>query len=158
MTARRNHGMTNPAKSLTNPPIPLGTPTSRRPPPGNADVPVGTLLGTPTSRRHDEWKHNEKAGTASRSCLPHWPTRRRRPQVPTGTSALPGRSRMFTLWSIAGVGVGAKEELDVGDTGHKAVQAVLFICEQGVGRNDDFPPRIPDTAADEAAVGEFCRH
>jgi hypothetical protein len=40
----------------------LGTPTSRRHPPGNADVTsapswerrrrVGTLLGTPTSRRH----------------------------------------------------------------------------------------------------------
>ena len=47
MTARRNHGMTNPAKSLTNPPIPPGTPTSRRHlwerrrlvgTPGNADV------------------------------------------------------------------------------------------------------------------------
>ena len=88
MTARRNHGMTNPAKSLTNPPIPPGTPTSRRHP-GECRRP----------RRHGEWKHNEKAGTSSRRtssriCLPHWPTRRRRPQVPTGTSALPETSAL----------------------------------------------------------------
>jgi hypothetical protein len=83
---------------------------------GNADVSSAPSLGTPTSRRHPgecrrprrhgEWKHNEKAGTASRSCLSHWPTRRRRPQGADETSALPdvgapralpGRSRMFTL-------------------------------------------------------------
>ena len=72
MTARRNHGMTNPAKSLTNPPIPPGTPTSRRHPPGNADVPSAPLgtptsrrhLGTPTSRRHP-WERRRLVGMAN---------------------------------------------------------------------------------------------
>ena len=57
MTARRNHGMTNPAKSLTNPPIPPGTPTSRRPPPG-----------TPTSRRHP-WERRRLVGIWGRRRL-----------------------------------------------------------------------------------------
>ena len=118
MTARRNHGMTNPAKSLTNPPIPLGTPTSRRHPPGsadvssapswerrrlvgtlgNADVPVGMTNGNTT--KNPERRLAVASLTGRRDVgVPRCrrgrrrSRRRRRPQVPTGTSALPGRSR-----------------------------------------------------------------
>ena len=68
--------------------------------------------------------------------------------------ALPGRwrSRMLALSSIPGVGVSAEDELDVGDAGHKAVEAFLFVTEERVSRNDDFPPGIPHTAADEATA------
>lgn len=45
--------------------------------------------------------------------------------------------------------------MDVLHAGDEAVERVLFVFEQGVGGDDDFPTPVPDAAADEAGVGEL---
>lgn len=59
---------------------------------------------------------------------------------------------------VSRVRVGSQEELDVTHTLGEAVQSGLFVAEQRVGGDDDFPLGVPGTAADQAGVGEFRRH
>ena len=62
------------------------------------------------------------------------------------------------LLLISRIRVSSQEELDVAYGIDEAVEAILFIIEEGIGGDHDFPIRIPGTAPDEARVGELSRH
>ena len=68
-----------------------------------------------------------------------------------------GASAAVASSSVAGVAVGPDEDPDVPHGSGEAVEAFLFVVEQGVGGDDDLPPAVPDAAADEAVVGELGR-
>ena len=59
---------------------------------------------------------------------------------------------------VSGIRVSSQEELDVAYGIDEAVESILFIVEQGIGGDHDFPIRIPSTAPDEARAGELSRH
>ena len=62
------------------------------------------------------------------------------------------------LFSISRIRVSSQKEFDVAYGIDEAVEAILFIVEQGIGGDYDFPIRIPGTAPDQARVGELSRH
>ena len=76
----------------------------------------------------------------------------------TPAAGMRNRFFMITRYLISRIRVSSQEELDVAYGVDEAVEAILFIVEQGIGGDHDFPIRIPSAAPDEARVGELGRH
>ena len=76
----------------------------------------------------------------------------------TPAAGMRNRFFMITRYLISRIRVSSQEELDVAYGIDEAVEAILFIIEQGIGGDHDFPIRIPGTAPNEARVGELSRH
>ena len=49
----------------------------------------------------------------------------------------------------------SKQDLDVIDAAHEAVQPFLLVVEERVGRDDNLPAGIPDAASHQAGADEL---
>jgi len=76
----------------------------------------------------------------------------------TPTAGKRNRFFMITRYLISGIRISSQEELDVAHGIDESVESILFIVEQGIGGDHDFPIRIPSAAPNEARVGELSWH